>query len=320
MANFQLNRFRQEKPYAFICGIVFFILLFISLISPSLFSEHLKVTSPHSLSPPGFYNSELSVYHLLGTDVNGHDLAYRLLSGLQISILIGLLGAAIALFIGTFYGMISGYIGGYTDIIMMRLVDALYAVPRILIIMILIAALDKPCKNSLDNLRLYAQEAQWLTLELWLKSLIPYSKLLVMILTLGMIEWLTMARIVRAQVLLLKQQTFIYAAKSMGQKTSKILRLHLIPNLTSLVLTYTTLTIPTVILDESILSFLGLGVEDPAASLGSLFRDGALAINPIHFTWWLLIFPALTLISLLLMLNTIGDALRDWFDPKQRNH
>lgn len=255
------------------------------------------------------------VTHLLGTDVNGQDLLYRLLSGARVSLGIGLVGAMVSLVVGTAYGMVAGYAGGKTDDVMMRGVDILYSVPRILFIMIFIAALDSEFKVWLDALRLWGQaHATWL--ETLSRDLLPYSRVLVMVLAIGLIEWLTMARIVRGQVLVLREMTFVTAARAMGQGAGAILRRHLLPNLTTVILTYLTLTIPAVILTESFLSFLGLGIEDPAASWGSLLKDGAQVINPIDSKWWLLAFPALLMSLTLLALNFLGDGLRDAFDPR----
>jgi peptide/nickel transport system permease protein/oligopeptide transport system permease protein len=149
-----------------------------------------------------------------------------------------------------------------------------------------------------------------------MSDLKAYSKVLVMIVSLGLVEWLTMARIVRGQVLVLREMTFVTASKAMGQRNWGVLRRHLLPNLSTIILTYLTLTIPAVILDESFLSFLGLGIEDPAASWGSLLKDGAQVINPLESKWWLLVFPALLMSASLLALNFLGDGLRDAFDPK----
>jgi peptide/nickel transport system permease protein/oligopeptide transport system permease protein len=147
-------------------------------------------------------------------------------------------------------------------------------------------------------------------------GIIPYSRILVMIVSLGLVEWLTMARIVRGQVLVLRETTFVTAARAMGQRPWVILWKHLLPNLATVILTYLTLTIPAVVLDESFLSFLGLGIEAPAASWGSLLKDGAQAINPLESKWWLLVFPAGMMSLTLLALNFLGDGLRDAFDPK----
>jgi peptide/nickel transport system permease protein/oligopeptide transport system permease protein len=256
------------------------------------------------------------VTHVCGTDKNGQDLFYRLLTGAQVSLGVGIVGAGISLIIGTLYGMISGFIGGRLDALMMRVVDLLYAVPRILFIMIFIAAFDGMFKDWLDGIRLSAQQSGWSSVEKAARYLMPYSKIVVMILSLGLVEWLTMARIIRGQVLVLRELTFVTAARAMGQSPWQILKKHLLPNLSTIILTYLTLTIPAVILDESFLSFLGLGIEDPAASWGSLLKDGAQVINPIESKWWLLAFPAVFMSLSLLALNFLGDGLRDAFDPK----
>jgi peptide/nickel transport system permease protein/oligopeptide transport system permease protein len=199
---------------------------------------------------------------------------------------------------------------------MMRTIEVLQSVPRILFIMILIAALDDYVKEWIDGWRLAAQARNWADLAKTISDVKAYSKVLVMIVSLGLVEWLTMARIVRGQVLVLREMTFVTASRAMGQSPWGVLRRHLLPNLSTIILTYLTLTIPAVILDESFLSFLGLGIEDPAASWGSLLKDGAQVINPLESKWWLLVFPALIMAASLLALNFLGDGLRDAFDPK----
>ena len=286
-----------------------------SVILPWLMPEALKQTSSATFLPPLAKHASGSV-HLCGTDVNGQDLFYRLLTGARVSLGIGILGAIISLIIGTTYGMVAGFVGGRVDAAMMRFVDVIYSVPRLLFIMVFISALDSYLKVGLDGARLWAQEHQWLWLERRMGGLLPYSKLLVMVISLGLVEWLTMARIVRGQVLVMREMAFVTAARAMGQGTFTILRKHLLPNLSTIILTYLTLTIPAVILDESFLSFLGLGIEDPAASWGSLLKDGAQVINPIESKWWLLAFPAVLMSISLLALNFLGDGLRDAFDPK----
>lgn len=293
-------------------------LLLVAFLVPAFLPQALKETSESTFLPPGSAGHEDATFHLCGTDVNGQDLFYRLLSGARVSLGVGIIGALISLVIGTLYGMVSGAMGGRTDAIMMRAIDVLYAIPRILLIMIFIAALDPYLKEWLDAGRLGAQSRGWSLVEGVMRDAIPYSRLLVMIVSLGLVEWLTMARIVRGQVLVLKQMTFVTAARAMGQSRWSILMKHLLPNLATVVLTYLTLTIPTVILDESFLSFLGLGIEDPAASWGSLLKDGAQVINPIESKWWLLVFPAVLMSASLLALNFLGDGLRDAFDPKSQ--
>jgi len=283
----------------------------IAIVVPLLLPEALKLTSSNSFVPP-------SSAHLLGTDVNGQDMLYRLLSGARVSLGVGLVGALISLGIGTLYGMISGYAGGRIDGVMMRTIEVLQSVPRILFIMILIAALDDYVKEWVDGWRLSAEAHGRIWMAKAMTDLKAYSKVMVMVVSLGLVEWLTMARIVRGQVLVLREMTFVTASRAMGQSPWGVLWRHLLPNLSTIILTYLTLTIPAVILDESLLSFLGLGIEDPAASWGSLLKDGAQVINPIESKWWLLVFPALLMSASLLALNFLGDGLRDAFDPKSR--
>ncbi|MES2507024.1 MAG: ABC transporter permease [Verrucomicrobiota bacterium] len=306
---------RRNRP-AMISLIYLAFVVLVAFTLPFLLPESLKATSSSTFLPPLSLDQETGMMHLCGTDVNGQDLFYRLLTGAQVSLGVGIIGAVISLFIGTGYGMVSGFFGGRVDALMMRAVDMLYAVPRILFIMIFIAAFDGVFKDWLDGTRLWAQERHWKSLEEAARYLIPYSKILVMILSLGLVEWLTMARIIRGQVLVLREMTFVTASRAMGQGGWTILRKHLLPNLSTIILTYLTLTIPAVILDESFLSFLGLGIEDPAASWGSLLKDGAQVINPLESKWWLLAFPAVLMSLSLLALNFLGDGLRDAFDPK----
>ena len=306
---------RRSRP-AMVSLYFLAVLLAVAFTVPFFLPDDLKETISGSYLPPLTRSDDSGLLHLLGTDKNGQDLFYRLLSGAQVSLGVGIVGALLSLCIGTVYGMVSGFLGGRVDATMMRIVDTLYAVPRILFIMIFIAAFDSVFKNWLDSLRLWFQANEWSRLEHAAGSLIPYSKVLVMIVSLGLVEWLTMARIVRGQVLVLREMTFVTASRAMGQRPVTILRRHLLPNLSTVILTYLTLTIPAVVLDESFLSFLGLGIEDPAASWGSLLKDGAQTINPLDSKWWLLVFPALAMASSLLALNFLGDGLRDAFDPR----
>ena len=287
-----------------------------AVVIPFFLPEWMKQVSADSFLRPLERSLDGQRVHLLGTDVNGNDLFYRLLTGAQVSLGVGLIGALVSLIIGGIYGMISGYAGGRVDGAMMRVVDMLNAIPSLLIVMIFVSTFDAYFKDALDSLRLWGQIHRWRIVENIASALIPYSRIAILVLSLGLVQWLTMARIVRGQVLVLKEMAFVTASRAMGQRGWAILWKHLWPNLSTIVLTCLTLTIPAVIRDESFLSFLGLGIEDPAASWGSLLRDGAQVINPIDSKWWLLLFPA-TLMSLcLLALNFLGDGLRDAFDPK----
>jgi len=249
-----------------------------------------RQTSPETFLPPG-------VAHLFGTDLNGRDLLARTLQGARISLLVGCTGALVSLFIGTGVGMVAGYAGGRTDAFLMRLVDVLYSVPRLILIILASFLLDPWLQHTLSAFH----DGRW----------VGYSKIAILILALGCMEWLTMARIVRGQVLSLKTLPFVQAARALGQGHVQILFRHLLPNLTGVIVVYLTLTVPAVMLDESFLSFLGLGVQAPQASWGTLLSDGAQALNPVRSHWWLLLFPASLMSLTLLALNFLGDALRD---------
>jgi len=235
--------------------------------------------------------------HLFGTDLNGRDVLARTLQGARISLLVGCAGALVSLGIGTSVGLLAGYVGGRVDALLMRLVDVLYAVPRLILIILLEFLLDPWLQKSLATV----QDGRW----------VGYSKIAILIVALGCIEWLTMARIIRGQVLSLKTLPFIDAAHALGQSHFKILTRHLLPNLAGVIVVYLTLTVPAVMLDESFLSFLGLGVQAPQASWGTLLSDGAQALNPVRSHWWLLVFPATAMSLTLIALNFLGDALRD---------
>lgn len=268
-----------------------------ALVGPLLMGAGASGVSGRQFEPPGWS-------HPFGTDVNGRDVLYRVLTGARISLVVGLCGAVVSLVIGTAYGLIAGYAGGKVDAVMMRVVDIFYAVPRLIIVLVFINAFDPVLRGFLDRHEFDA----------W----IPFSKIGILIVCLGLIEWLTMARVIRGQVLVLKTQQYVTAARALGQSHFRILVRHLLPNLSGLVVVYLTLTIPAVILDESFLSFLGLGIQAPQASWGTLLSDGAGVINPVVSRWWLLLFPALAMSATLLALNFLGDTLRDRFDPRSR--
>ncbi len=262
----------------------------VTLLLPAWLHSNPHLTSSQTFCPP-------DAAHPFGTDLNGRDLLARTLEGARISLLVGGTGALVSLVIGTSVGLISGYVGGRTDALLMRLVDVLYAVPR-LILIILAGFLADPW---LQKMLAALQGGRW----------VSYSKVAILVVALGCIEWLTMARIVRGQVLSLKTLPFVQAARALGQSHIRIILRHLLPNLSGIIVVYLTLTVPAVILDESFLSFLGLGVQAPQASWGTLLSDGAMALNPVHSPWWLLLFPATAMSITLLSLNFLGDALRD---------
>ncbi len=275
------------------------IILFVaaaSIIGPMLMPESYAFPSATSFSPPTWE-------HPFGTDLNGRDVLYRVLAGGRVSLLVGLSGAVVSLFIGTAYGLIAGYAGGRTDELMMRFVDVLYSVPRLIFVLICINAFN-------DRLQVWADSFGQ-------RDLVGWSRIAILIIALGVIEWLTLARIVRGQVLALKNRQFVTAAVALGQSHYKILTRHLLPNLSGVILIYLTLTIPAVIIDEAFLSFLGLGVQAPQSSWGLLLSDGASQLNPLHIRWWLVVFPAVIMAVTLLALNVLGDGLRDRMDPKR---
>lgn len=287
---------RRNRLAMISMGVLIFITL-AAIFGPMLMPTSAAEVSHNQLAPPSWA-------HPFGTNLHGQDLLYQVLTGARVSLAVGCAGALVALFIGTAYGLVSGYAGGRLDNLMMRIVEILYAVPRLIILLIAINIFDKRLESLL--------------LRLDLTELLSYSRIIILILSLGCIEWLTMARIVRGQVLSLRQQQFVTAAKSLGQSHLKILTRHLLPNLLGIVIIYLTLTVPSVILDESFLSFLGLGIQPPQASWGSLLAIGAGEINPVKSNWWLLVFPAAAMSITLLALNFLGDALRDAIDPRAR--
>jgi oligopeptide transport system permease protein len=233
-----------------------------------------------------------------GTDSKGRDLLSRIVWGSRTSILVAVAATLCSLVIGVTYGAFSGLAGRRTDNLMMRFVDILYSIPFIFVVIFVLTILSTPRSDL---------EAQ---------PLVDKEK--VFFLVIGAIYWLTMARVVRGQVLSLKNSEFIEAARVMGASTARVLFVHVVPNVLSIVIVYLTLTIPAIMLFEAFLSFLGLGIEPPKVSWGLLAVDGTDAINPIKTFWWLVVYPAAAMGSTLLALNFLGDGLRDALDPKLR--
>jgi oligopeptide transport system permease protein len=287
----------RRNPAAIASAIILICIAVATVVGPLLAPVGAGEVTRNSFFPP-------SNQHLFGTDLNGRDLLYRVLLGARISLLVGVAGALVSFILGVVYGMIAGYVGGHTDSVMMRFVDVLYSIPRLIFLLVLISALDPMLRRQLESHGL--------------QQFIGYSKIILLILSLGLTEWLTMARIIRGQVLVLKSEQFVLAARSIGQNHTNIIFEHLLPNLLGVALVYLTLTVPAVILDESFLSFLGVGIQAPLASWGLLLSDAAQVINPIKGYWWLLVFPAVAMSLTLVALNFLGDGLRDAFDPRQR--
>lgn len=226
--------------------------------------------------------------HVLGTDTEGRDMVARIMFGLRISLLVGLAATLVALTIGVAYGAVAGFFGGWLDDLMMRFVDVLYAIPFIFFVIVLMTVVQ------FDD---------------------PVLNLVLIFCAIGAVEWLTMARIVRGQTIALRNKEFVEAARAAGAKPVEIVFRHIVPNVLGPVVVFATLNVPVIILAESFLSFIGLGVQEPLTSLGRLISDGArqMIIAP-----WMLITPALTMLATLLALNFLGDGLRDALDPKER--
>ena len=269
-----IRRLIQNRA-AMIGGITILVLIILAIFAPWI--------APYSYS---YQNLDIgasppSAEHLLGTDVLGRDLLSRLLYGARISLLVGFVATGVALVIGVSWGIVAGYFGGRVDSIMMRLVDVLYGLPFIIFIILLMVIFGR---------------------NIWL-----------LFAAIGAVEWLTMARIVRAQVIGLKNQEFVQAAQVMGVSNFSMFRRHILPNILGPIAVYATLTIPQVMLLEAFLSFLGLGIQPPMSSWGTLIRYG---VESMEEHYWLLIYPGLTFTITLFALNFFGDGLRDALDPK----
>ncbi|MGB1157965.1 MAG: ABC transporter permease [Porticoccaceae bacterium] len=267
---------RLRKNYLALFGLGLLVLLcLISLLTPWI-------------APYGYEQQNLllgaappSSEHWLGTDIFGRDMLTRIMYGGRVSLMVGFIATSVALVIGILWGATAGFLGGRVDAVMMRIVDILYALPFMIFIVLLMVVFGR--------------------------------NILLLFVAIGAVEWLTMARIVRGQVMALRQQEFVEAAYSMGLSRWTIIRRHLIPNTLGPVIVYTTLTIPSVMLLEAFLSFLGLGIQPPESSWGLLINYG---VETMEEYPWLLIYPGLALSLTLFALNFLGDGLRDALDPK----
>ncbi len=273
-----LRKSRDNKTIV-VCSSILLLIAAVALIGPLLSPHHYASTdfdNPFMLPSP-------SGWHLFGTDDLGRDLFVRTLLGVKVTLFVAIIASGVSLGIGVAYGAIAGYVGGKVDAVMMRAVDALYALPFIFFVILLMVVFER--------------------------------NFLLIFVAIGAINWLDMARIVRGQTLSLKQREFVDAARLIGVSTPGIILRHITPNLFGVVVVYMTLTIPQAILVESLLSFLGLGVQEPQTSLGALVNGG---VSNMERAPWLLLIPSIVLALILLCFNFLGDGLRDVADPKKK--
>jgi oligopeptide transport system permease protein len=274
------QRLKRRRVALLAAGIIVF-LIAAALLGPQLSAARYDSLDWNAIAAPPAWGGA----HWLGTDRLGRDLFVRTLYGLRISLAIGVLASAVSLLIGVLWGAIAGYSGGRTDELMMRGVDVLYSLPYLFIVIILMTLFDR-------------------------------GSLIVLFVAIGAVGWLTIARIVRGQTLALKRTEFIDAARAIGVGPVAMLWRHIVPNLAGTIIAYATLAIPQMILFESFLSFLGLGVQEPLPSLGNLINDGA---REMQSAAWMLLVPAGSLVLLLVAFSIVGDALRAALDPHDRS-
>ena len=305
-----MQRFRKNKV-AMAALVVIVIIMIFAFIVPSFYpyqydqqvrgsedlrplkysqSEQVKITAGEKIFP-----------HVFGTDMFGRDLGIRVMVGAKVSLLVGLIASFLVLIIGSIYGAIAGFFGGKVDMVMMRIVDIIYSVPDILIIILLQVSLKTPLDKLFNSSPAFAGLQ---TIGVGLISIF---------ITFSLLYWVNMARIVRGQIMTLKEQEFVTAAKALGASNNRIIMKHLLPNCLGTLIVTTTLQIPSAIFTEAFLSFIGLGVAAPMASLGSLASD---AVSGITSYAYRLVVPSVAISLIILSFNLFGDGLRDAFDPK----
>jgi len=299
------QRFLRNRAAVVSAWYLFFLLLAIGawpVVLKMAGGTFAQIHNPNQLSDAAF--APPGAQHWFGTDAHGRDLFSRILFGAQISLLVGIVGAGVSLVIGVLWGAVAGYVGGRVDSVLMRIVDVLYSLPTIVFVIVLITT----CGEMLKQSHFVADSP----------GLAGAVRVVLLFVGLGAVSWLNMARIVRGQVLSLRTRAFVEASRALGGGPARILARHIIPNIFGVVITYLALTVPAIILYESFLSYLGLGVQPPMASWGTLISQGVDQINSVRIYWWLIAFPGGVLVTTLLALNFIGDGLRDAWDVKSR--
>ena len=306
------RRLRKNKV-AMASLIIIILIMILSFIVPSFYpySYKTQIKGANNLAPMQYSQDELaridageSVFpHILGTDKMGRDYAIRVMMGSRISLMVGLIATAIILVIGSIYGSVAAFFGGWVDLVMMRIVDIIYTVPDVLLIVLLSFAIKSPLE-SLAQVPGFG----------WVQ--IVGTNLISIFIVFALLYWVGMARMVRSQILMLKESEYVTAARALGAKNGRIIKKHLLTNCIGTLIVTTTLQIPSSIFTESFLSFLGLGVAVPLPSLGSLASE---AINGINTYPYLLFIPSILISLIILSFNLLGDGLRDAFDPKLKN-
>ena len=307
-----MRRLKKNK-IAMVSLIVVLVIFVLSFVIPTVYpyKYEQQIKTSVNLAPMQYSETELAQIeagekvfpHILGTDNLGRDYAVRVMMGSRVSLLVGLVASAIILLIGSLYGSISGFFGGWVDMVMMRIVDIIYTVPDVLIIILLAAVLDYPLKDLSQK-----PGFEWIG--------VIGVNLISIFLVFALLYWVGMARIVRSQIMILKEQEYVTAARALGASSGRIIRKHLLTNCIGTLIVTTTLQIPSSIFTESFLSFLGLGVNAPMPSLGSL---ASAAINGLQSYPHRLFAPAIMISVIILSFNLLGDGLRDAFDPKMKN-
>lgn len=305
-----LKRFSKNKV-AMVAAVVILLVIICAFIVPNFYPYEYdqQIRGSENLWPMQYSEEEQALIdsgesvfpHIFGTDKLGRDLGIRVLTGARVSLLVGLVASALVLLIGSIYGSVAGYFGGKVDLIMMRIVDIIYSVPDILIIILLQVTLKSPLQALFDSSPIFDGLNR------------VGVGLISIFITFSLLYWVSMARIVRSQVMTLKEQEFVTAAKALGASNGRIIRKHLLPNCIGTLIVTATLQIPSAIFTEAFLSFLGLGVAAPMASLGSLASDAISSINSFPYR---LFIPAVAISIIILAFNLFGDGLRDAFDPK----